>query len=284
MTNWPIGLSTGCFYQRNILDCLESIRASGFSMIEVCSSPTHLDYHDLGAVRAVAVRIEHLGMEAYSFHAPFADWIDISALDRDHRGRALQEILRAVEAAAALRVHHFVLHPGPEHANMPPQEERLRRMENTVSVINEVARRCGELGIGCVLENKLPHLLFSNISDILCILAAIEGGNVGACLDTGHAFLSDDLPNLIGKLAGHLRMLHVHDNRKQFDDHLAPGDGKIDWAWLMKELVSTGFHGSLVLEMAGTQDPNTTLENARRGRSYLRRIAREVALGPGGGK
>ncbi|MEI9892548.1 MAG: TIM barrel protein [Chthoniobacter sp.] len=91
-------------------------------------------------------------------------------------------------------------------------------------MINEVARRCGELGIGCVLENKLPHLLFSNISDILWILAALDGVNVGACLDTGHAFLSDDLPNLMRKLAGHLRMIHAHDNRHQFDDHLPPGD------------------------------------------------------------
>ena len=47
MTSWPIGLSTGCFYHRNILDCLPLIRESGFSMIEVCSTPEHLNFHDL---------------------------------------------------------------------------------------------------------------------------------------------------------------------------------------------------------------------------------------------
>ncbi|MEI9892547.1 MAG: hypothetical protein WDN28_01145 [Chthoniobacter sp.] len=46
----------------------------------------------------------------------------------------------------------------------------------------------------------------------------------------------------------------------------------------MKELVATGFQGTLVLEMAGTPDPNTTLANARRGRSYLRKVARQLAL------
>jgi len=278
MTNWPIGLSTGCFYQRNILDCLETIRASGFSMIEVCSAPAHLDYHNLAAVRTVAERIAQLGMEAYSFHAPFADWIDISALETDRRERALQEILRAVEAAAALQVHYLVIHPGPEHANIPPHEERLRRMENTVAILNRVARRCTELGIGCLLENKLPHLLFGNTSDILWILGALDGVEVGACLDTGHAYLSGDLPNLLRKLAGPLRMIHAHDNRGHFDDHLPPGDGTIDWPWLLGELVATGFHGALVLELAGAPDPAATMTNARRGRTFLRGLARRLAL------
>jgi sugar phosphate isomerase/epimerase len=278
MTNWPISLSTGCFYQQSILDCLETIRASGFSMIEVCSSPAHLDYHDLGAVRAVAARIDQLGMEAYSFHAPFADRIDISSLDADRRQLALKEILQALEAAAALQVHYFVLHPGPEHANIPPNEERLRRMENVVATINCVARRCAELGIGCVLENKLPHLLFGNTSDILWILDAVDGVEVGACLDTGHAFLSGDLANMVRKLAGHLRVIHAHDNRGHSDDHLPPGDGKIDWPWLMRELVATGFHGVLVLELAGAPDMVATMANACRGRSFLRGIARRLAM------
>lgn len=249
-------------------------------MIEVCSSPSHLDYHDIDAVRRVAARLEQLGMEAYSFHAPFADRIDISALDAGVREHALQEILRAVEAAAMLQVHYFVIHPGPEHANIPPHEERLRRMENVVTVLNSVARRCAELGIHCVLENKLPHLLFGHSSDILWILDALEDAEAGACLDTGHAFLAGDLQNLVRKLAGRLRMIHAHDNRHQFDDHLPPGDGNIDWPWLLREFVATGFHGALVLELGGTPDPTTTLANACRGRSYLRKIARRLALAP----
>lgn len=75
MNDWPVGLSTGCFYQRSIFDCLEPVRESGFSMIEICSFPAHLDYHDLNAVRRAAQRVDELGLEAYSFHAPFADHI-----------------------------------------------------------------------------------------------------------------------------------------------------------------------------------------------------------------
>ena len=115
MTSWAIGLSTGCFYHQSILDCLLLIRESGFSMIEVCSSPEHLNFRDLKSVQRAADRIKELGMEAYSFHAPFAPNIDIASSNPAQRAASVAEIYKAAEAAAVLRVHYFVLHPGPEN-------------------------------------------------------------------------------------------------------------------------------------------------------------------------
>ena len=278
MTSWPIGLSTGCFYHRNILECLPLIRESGFSMIEVCSSPEHLDFHDLNSVERAAGRILDLGMEAYSFHAPFAPNIDITSLDHAQRGASVAEIFKAAEAAARLRVHYFVLHPGPENPAAILAQEQLPRMQNVIASLNQVARRCQELGIMCVLENKLPHLLFGNTSDTLWILDGINGATVGACLDTGHAFLAGDMHGLVHKLAGHLRMIHAHDNYGAGDSHAAPGDGKIDWKQLLCDLIEIRFRGALMLEMAGNDDPGVTMANARRGRTFLRELARRLAL------
>ena len=278
MTSWPIGLSTGCFHRTPILECLETIRASGFCMIEVVFSPSHLDYKNLGAVRQVALRIEELGMEAYSFHAPFANDIDISSPDFATREHALDEILYAVEAASMLGVHYFVIHPGPENADIPSREERMVRIENVISVLNRVATRCAEAGIKCVLENKLPHLLFGSSSDIVWILGSLETNEVGACLDTGHAFLAGDLYNLVFKLGPYLRMLHVHDNKGHSDEHLPPGEGRIEWGKLVRELVQVSFHGAMILEVAGSRDFEETMARARVGRKCLRNHARRCAL------
>jgi sugar phosphate isomerase/epimerase len=278
MTSWPIGLSTGCFYHRNILDCLPLIRESGFSMIEVCSSPEHLNFRDLKLVHRAAERIRELGMEAYSFHAPFAPNIDIASSDENQRSASVAEIFKAAEAAALLRVHYFVLHPGPENPASVPATEQLPRMQHVVESLNQVAQRCKELGIICVLENKLPHLLFGNTSDILWILDGINTAEIGVCLDTGHAFLSGDVHNLVHKLGAHLRMIHAHDNGGADDNHLPPGDGKINWEKFMRDLIEVRFRGSFILEMAGNDGANVTMENARRGRSYLRDLARRLAL------
>jgi sugar phosphate isomerase/epimerase len=247
-------------------------------MIEVCSSPDHLDFRDLTRVHRAAERIRDLGMEAYSFHAPFAPNIDIASSDDAQRAASVTEILKAAEAAALLQVHYFVLHPGPENPAAIPAAEQLPRMQHVVDSLNQVAPRCKELGIMCVLENKLPHLLFGNTSDVLWILDGINSAEVGACLDTGHAFLAGDVRNLVHKLSGHLRMIHAHDNGGADDNHLPPGDGKIDWQQFLRDLIEVRFRGAFILEMAGNDNPAVTMANARRGRSYLRDLARRLLL------
>jgi len=278
MNDWPVGLSTGCFYQKSIFECLEPIRRNGFSMLEVCSFPAHLDYHDLDSVRKAGALIDELGMEPYSFHAPFADHIDITSLNPDQRGVAVREIMQAAEAAAILRVRYFVIHPGPEHSLQLACDERLQRMQNAADTLNVIALRCEELGVGCVLENKLPHLLFGGTSDILWILGAMKAINVGTCLDTGHAYLSGDLYNVMHKLSGHLQMIHANDNSGRFDDHAPPGEGNIDWERLLAELSQIEFHGGFILELSGAKEPEVVLAEARRARRYLRDISRRLAL------
>ena len=278
MTNWPVGLSTGCFFRKNILECLETIRGYGVSLIEVSSAPDHLDFHNLSYVREVAARTDYLGLEAFSFHAPLSHEIDISSSNKPCHEFSLGEILQAVDAAAIVGVQYFVIHPGPEDAVIPPSEERLRRLENVVESLDVVARRCAERGIACVLENKLPHLLFGNVRDILWILDSLDSPQVGVCLDTGHASLSGGLLQVVHSLAPQIWMMHVHDNNGHADDHYPPGDGRINWHALLNDLMQVHFHGTLMLELAGCSDSVITMTGALRGRSFLRRIARRIAL------
>jgi sugar phosphate isomerase/epimerase len=73
-----------------------------------------------------------------------------------------------------------------------------------------------------------------------------------------------------------LQIIHAHDNGGVGDNHLPPGEGKIDWEKFLCDLIEVRFRGALILEMAGNDDPAVTMANARRGRSYLRDIARRL--------
>ncbi len=273
MSDWPVGLSTGCFYQRSIFDCLERILAGGFSLIEICSAPAHLDYHDLAAVRRAAERLTALGIGAYSFHAPFADHIDITSLDLPQRAASVREVLAAAEAAALLGSRYFVIHPGPEHQAHPSGDDRQHRLENVARSLDEIAGQCQRLGMTCVLENKLPHLLFGNTADMPWILGAMTVTEVGVCLDTGHAQLGGELDTATHKLSRHLRMIHASDNRGHYDDHLPPGQGAIDWPRILGLLRDSGFRGSLIMEIAGHGESAQILDAARHARQFLRRTA-----------
>lgn len=278
MGDWQVGLSTGCFYQMDVFNILEDIRDSGLSIIEICSYPPHLDYHDLEKVRAASKRIQELGLEPFSFHAPFADEIDITSLNEEQRNYSIHEIFQAAQAAAALGVIHFVIHPGPEKEGKPPPEEHLRRMENAAEALNKVSAFCQNHNMNLILENMLPHLLFGQTSDLLWIMGALDQRNLGICLDTGHANLSGDLDTVMYKLSGHLKMVHAADNKGKYDDHMAPGKGYIDWHKLISKLIETGFHGAFILELSGDagKSVDVLLEDARDARQYIRNIAREI--------
>ena len=272
MSDWPIGLSTGCFYQRSIFECLEPIRDAGFTIIEICSFPAHLDYHDHSLVKRATHRIKELHLEPYSFHAPFADHIDITSLDDAVRDLAIREVAQAAEAAAELGVRYFVIHPGPERSPIPG-EERLHRMERAAEALNVLSQRCRELGTALVLENMLPHLFFGHTRDVLWMLGAIRSVDVGICLDTGHAHLSGDLTTVVHKLSGHLWMVHASDNYGERDDHFAPGNGRIAWDALVAQLTRLRFEGGIILEIAASASGEVDLESARRSRKFLHELA-----------
>ena len=273
MLDWPVGLSTGCFYRCSIFECLERIRKAGFLSIEICSHPSHLDYKDMVAVRKAAEMISRLEIEPYSFHAPFSEEIDISDLESARREAAAREIFQAADAAAVLGVRYFVIHPGPEKSIYPQPSERFQRMENALAVIDRVSTRCRKSGVELLLENMLPHLFLGHTKDILWTIGAMAETNIGVCLDTGHASLSGDLDTAPFKFAGHLKMIHVNDNTGKGDDHLPPGKGTIQWDRLISMLHDIGFSGSLILEMSGETDrnPESILADARTARSFLKR-------------
>ncbi len=277
MSDWAMGLSTGCFWQTSIFECLEDIRNSGFSRIEICSSPAHLDYHDVERVKRAGGLMDQLGLETYSFHAPFSDHIDITSPDSHVRDFARDELLKAAEAAAILKVRYFVLHPGPENSKLP-DHERFWRLQHAVDVLNQVYAQCRQLGVGLVLENMLPHLFAGRIRDLLWILGALDSYKIGICLDTGHAHLGGDLPAVVHKLSGHLWMVHASDNHRHYDDHLPPGDGTINWAELLAHLNNLHFNGTFIIEIAGTGDREKILEGARRGRIYLRELSHRLRV------
>ncbi len=278
MVDWPIGLSTGCFYRTDIRDCLADIEAIGFHQVEVCSSPDHLDYHHPAEVTAAADQLAAQGLEVHSFHAPFADDIDITAPDPTAHRRALDEIHAAADAAAVCGAECFVLHPGPERDDLS-EAQRLPRMERGARTLERIADRCRSLGLTLMLENMLPHLFTGRIRDLLWLLGALDRTDVGVCLDTGHAFLAGDLDTIVQKLTGHLWMVHANDNRGHGDDHLPPGEGEIDWAAFCDHLARVSFHGTLILEIAARDEHEGTLAAARRGRRYLRECQRRLRNG-----
>ena len=57
-------------------------------------------------------------------------------------------------------------------------------------------------------------------------------------------------------LRGYIRSTHVHDNAKEKDSHLWPGQGTIDWKQAMELLRSAPHTPPLLLEIEGDEKVN----------------------------
>jgi sugar phosphate isomerase/epimerase len=194
------------------------------------------------------------------------------------RKNALTEIYRAAEAAATLEVEHFVIHPGPEDPSIESPQVHLERLKHTTESLFLIAEVCRQLGIRCVLENKLPHLVFARIEDLVFILDATVLVDVGICLDTGHAHVARALDGMVNMLAPFLCMLHAHDNLANSDEHLPPGEGGIDWNRLAAGLRSDHFNGPVILEIAALGNDFEIMNRAKLGKQFLQEVFQRVNL------
>jgi len=275
--NLPLkfSISTGCFYSSPIEEVLPWFAKYEFTDLEICSYPALLDFHRYAKVQSAGKRIHESGLRALSFHAPFADNIDISSWDESTRKRSIDELRLACDAAKELGSRYIVLHPGPEKERNLSPHEWYPKVQLAAESLNAVADHCTELNVTLLLENMLPHLMFGHIADLMYLLGALKSTNVQTCLDTGHAFLSGDLTRVANKLSGHLSMIHANDNRGKWDDHLPPGDGDIDWRALLQQLNHENFTGTFVLELSGNGEPHEILTGAVRAKSFLSDLASE---------
>jgi sugar phosphate isomerase/epimerase len=82
-------------------------------------------------------------------------------------------------------------------------------------------------GACLVLENVYERYP----EDILMVLQRLHNKRIGFCLDVGHqaAFSHAPVKQWIDVLGYRLRQLHLHDNLGEKDDHLALGDGNINF-------------------------------------------------------
>ena len=128
--------------------------------------------------------------------------------------------------------------------------------------VDEV-RRIADYG-----RDRNVQLSMENVRDSIWVLDRLleeigpdpEATNLGICIDVGHAHLSRDIEEdrvcgYLDRYADALVHLHLHDNRGERDEHLALGEGTVDWAGVIDTLRSNRFSGTAVLEIHGSEEP-----------------------------
>ncbi|OGS17556.1 MAG: hypothetical protein A2219_01250 [Elusimicrobia bacterium RIFOXYA2_FULL_50_26] len=265
-----LGISTGIFHEKNLLELLPHLRRAGFTTLEIWASTevrngerAHFDWKNRDSIAALSQKLAELGMKAHSMHAPFSNEVDVSSLDEHRRAAAVRETVLAMEALKLLGGQILVAHPASTESY---QHEKAHRFAQSRKSILEIAAFAREMEITLAVENQLPHILGGDVPTLLALIEGLERPRAGLCFDTSHANLygHQSVDQTYKQIADRVIALHVSDNRGKHDDHLIPGEGSINWPAFIHALDMEHYPGVFTLEViAASQQaaPGELLQN-----------------------
>lgn len=170
----------------------------------------------------------------------------------ENRTQIREWMRRAVYACGRMGSRHMVLHPVMPYG-WGKEDDADFAEQCTVELLTYLIPECEKDGVIVCLEN-MP-MTAHRISRIPMIVRAVEKVNspyVGICLDTGHCnVFGDDLGEMVRASAKYLKVLHVHDNNGQHDQHLVPFYGTANWKSFTDALREIHFAGTMSLESNG---------------------------------
>ena len=278
------GVSTHLYHEQRLQKAhLIEIAANGFDAVEVFATRSHFDYHDANAVRSLKDWLTESQLELHSLHAPITDVFangrsqrDFSTATRDNDARreTLHEMAAALEVSKTIPFKFLVVHLGIPVAQHPGPDENDR--DAAIRSIQEIHVMAQAAGVTVALEVMGNGL--STPLDLIEILERnFEDTDMGICMDIGHAHLLGDTGEAIETASEYLVTTHIHDNRRQSDDHLVPFQGNINWAAAIMAFEKIGYDGVLMYEVKAAESPRVVLERAVAARRRLEALMSDSA-------
>lgn len=221
-----------------VYEAVEWIAARGFDFVDLTVEPPGAHGFDPGRMREILARTG-LGLTGHT--DPNLPWAYGTGPVREAAGG---EIVRAVKLLAASGARTVTVHP----CYSSPPSMRRRLVEDNVRALKGLVREAREAGVQLLLENFVPP--FGTAAELERVLAEVEG--LGFHYDAAHAYLvggMEELKRFFERFRGRMRHMHFSDNKGAADDHLALGDGRIDWRWTLELLRESGYDGTLTLEV-----------------------------------
>lgn len=247
----------GC--QVPVLERYAKFRKVGFSCVDFNTARTETAFYTTseeelkGLIAQIRTQIEDAGLQVWQVHGPWC-WPPVKDMTPEGRVVRAQEMKRSMLVAKLLGSKNWVVHPIMPHGirDIPEQKEQ-ETWDINKEFMSELLEYAKQLDVTICLEN-MPMRNFSMARPvkILKFVREMDDAHFKICLDTGHVVYFPDLSleQTVYDLAGEIRVLHVHDNGGEKDEHLFPGRGVADWTGFAKAMKDIGFDGVFSLETA----------------------------------
>lgn len=235
---------------------LDAMAKGGAQAVEVFAARGHFDYHEREHVKELGNWFKSSKVAFHSMHSPIYTTNDfarateppLNIVDPEKRRRieAMDEIKRALEVAELAPFRFLVQHIGKSDEYFDGH-----KFEAALSSIEHLRAFARPLGVTLLVEN-IPNEL-STPERLMELIKALHYDDLGVCFDTGHAHLMSSVHQAFGVLESRIRSTHVHDNHRDRDTHLWPGEGNIDWSQTVQSLSAAPHSPPLLMELEGVE-------------------------------
>ena len=259
---------------------IAAIAHAGIRNIEIFAAAGHFNFRSPEQIRELTHWLESAGVRLHSVHAPVdrstgrgrdgGAPISIAEPDKLRRIEAVDEMKWAMELAEDVPFRYFIVHMGT--GREPLDERHQDAAFNSLEYLVVFAKA---RGLTIAIENTPGELAAPEA--LAEFLRQTRLHELKLCFDTGHAQLGEGIAEGFDFMRERVVTTHVHDNRSEFDDHLLPFEGTIDWPAAMRALRSAPLELPLVLELKEPANGgwHTVLERAAAAYERLEKLAAE---------
>jgi|GEM_PF-932385 len=253
-----IGISVS-FGKPGFKKSLKLIKDAGFKNIMILENGRNLA-RLLKTARKFEFNIPYVHL---SYKKPFSVnslWVNGSA-----REKLVKNFVARIEVCKKYGVDTAVIHCARRVNELDYTLDKEAGLES----IKEILQAAEKYNVKLAFENlNKPENEYLNF-----IFANFKSPNLGLCYDCGHHFLHSPEVDFSKQFAGRCFAVHLHDNMTvqpapdpwRGDLHGLPGDGKIDFDKVIKNLAQLNYKGILMLEcskVSGLSDTYNSMSDA----------------------
>ncbi|MBM4147237.1 MAG: sugar phosphate isomerase/epimerase [Nitrospira sp.] len=196
---------------------------------------------------------------SFTIHAPFMD-LSPGAVDSKIREVTIGRFSHVLDIAEILKPKAVVFHSGYEKWKYSLKIDLW--LEKSLMTWRPLIKRAADRGLKIAVEN----IFEDEPTNLRLLMEATVSENFGVCFDTGHfnLFSRVSLDEWMRQLKPYIIELHLHDNDKTADDHIAIGEGTFDFEKLFALLEDK----DIIYTIEG-HTPEDVLKSIRRLKGYL---------------
>jgi L-ribulose-5-phosphate 3-epimerase len=244
--------SYGYVYFRTLDGALADIAGLGYELVEIATSPPHIDLSDIKAAERGAIKraLDRNGLKCIATNP--VEMNPISPIV-NHWETAHRHYRAAIELASDLEAPFVVMVSGRANALAPmPEGQTKDLLRGRIEQLLPLAQR---LGVTIALET-VPYGFLQSSAEVAAMVREFDVPELGMTLDCANVYWAGGDPAAdLRELGSTVDVVHISDAARDRWAHTRIGLGEIDFGAVAEVMRDIGWSGPTVYELVDGEDP-----------------------------